>query len=155
MIALLVTAFRADVHRSAAARSRRPGGRGLRAFAGLLVLAGLPARPSAALAGPASDRGQALPPATILPSKGVATQLTPSLARQITADLVADFKLEAEALRNRDKSRAAAAAGGERLQGLWQQIGLARQSRTRSFRSAASRACSSTSRPPCARRRRS
>ena len=92
-------------------------------FAGLLVLAGLPARPSVALAGPAATG--VLPPATILPSKGVATQLTPSIARKITADLVTDFKLEAQALRNRDKARAAAAAGGERLQGLWQQIGLA------------------------------
>ncbi len=93
------------------------------AFAGLLVLAGLPARPSVALAGPAATG--VLPPATILPSKGVATQLTPSIARKITADLVTDFKLEAEALRNRDRRRAAAAAGGARLQGLWQQIGLA------------------------------
>jgi Na+-translocating ferredoxin:NAD+ oxidoreductase RnfD subunit len=96
---------------------------GIVAFAGLLVLAGLPARPSAVLAGPAPTG--VLPPATILPSKGVATQLDAALARQITADLVTDFKLEAEALRHRDRSRAARAAGGARLQGLWQQIGLA------------------------------
>jgi hypothetical protein len=66
-----------------------------------------------------------LPPATILASEGVASQLDAALARQITRDLVADFRLEAEALRNRDKSRAARAAGGVRLQRLWQQIGLA------------------------------
>ena len=95
------------------------------AFAGLLVVAGLPARPSAALASPANTGQGALPPATILASKGVASQLDEALARQITRDLVADFRLEAEALRNRDRSRAAAAAGGARLQGLWQQIGLA------------------------------
>jgi len=93
------------------------------AFAGLLVLAGLPARPGAALASPVATG--ALPPATILPSKGVATQLNATIARQITADLVSDFQLEAQALRKRDKSVAASAAGGERLQGLWQQIGLA------------------------------
>jgi len=92
-------------------------------FAGLLVLAGLPARPSAAFASPAATG--ALPPATILPSKGVATELNAETARQITADLVTNFKLEAQALRNRDKSVAATAAGGERLHGLWQQIGLA------------------------------
>ncbi len=96
---------------------------GCAAFAGLLVLAGLPARPSAAFASPAATG--VLPPATILPSKGVATQLDAALARQITADLVSDFKLEAEALRKRDRSVAATAAGGARLQGLWQQIGLA------------------------------
>ena len=96
---------------------------GVVAFAGLLVLAGLPARPSAAFASPAATG--ALPPATILPSKGVATQLTAETARQITSDLVTNFKLEAKALRNRDKSIAATAAGGERLQGLWQQIGVA------------------------------
>lgn len=96
---------------------------GAAAFAGLLVLAGLPARPSAALASPKPTG--VLPPATILPSKGVATQLDASLARQITADLVTDFDLEARALRKRDKSVAATAAAGARLQGLWQQIGRA------------------------------
>ncbi|WP_411277181.1 FG-GAP-like repeat-containing protein [Gaiella sp.] len=97
------------------------GGAG--AFVGLLVLVGLPARPSAALASPAAT-GE-LPPATILPSKGVATQLNAETARQITADLITNFKLEATALRSRDKDVAATAARGERLQGLWQQIGLA------------------------------
>ena len=93
------------------------------AFAGLLVLAGLPARPSAAIASPAATG--VLPPATILPSKGVATKLDAETARRVTADIVADFELEAQALRKRDKTVAARAAGGERLQGLWQQIGLA------------------------------
>ena len=95
------------------------------AFAGLLVLAGLPARPTAAQASaPIADPGK-LPPVTILPSKGVETQIDAKLGRQIARDLVGDFALEAEALRTRDKSRAALAAGGERLQGLWSQISLA------------------------------
>jgi len=93
------------------------------AFAGLLVLASLPARPSTAFA---STRATGvLPLATILPSKGVATQLNAATARQITADLITDFKLEARALRKRDRAMAASAAGGQRLQGLWQQISLA------------------------------
>ncbi len=124
-IALLVPRFGPDL-----VTPRRPvlgalAVGGCAAFAGLLVLAGLPARPGTALASPASTGAQALPPAQILPSKDVATQIDAALARQITRDLIADFRLEAEALRNRDKGRAAAAAGGTRLQGLWQQIGLA------------------------------
>ena len=83
---------------------------GVVAFAGLLVLAGLPARPSAAFASPVATG--ALPPVTILASKGVATELNAATARQITADLVTDFKLEATALRNRDRGVAATAAGG-------------------------------------------
>jgi len=98
---------------------------GAAAFAGLLVLAGLPARPGTAIASPPVADVGPVPPVTVLPSKGVATQIDPKLARQIARDLVADFRIEAEALRHRDKSRAAAAAGGARLQGLWQQIGLA------------------------------
>ena len=98
---------------------------GCAAFAGLLVLAGLPARPTAARASaPIVDPGK-LPSVTILPSKGVETQIDTELGRQIARDLVGDFALEAEALRTRDKSRAARAAAGERLQSLWNQIGFA------------------------------
>ena len=66
-----------------------------------------------------------LPPVTVLASKGVATQIDPKLAQVIAADLVADLRIEADALRRRDKTRAAGAAGGERLQGLWEQISSA------------------------------
>ena len=95
---------------------------GCAAFAGLLVLAGLPARPGVAVASPLAEATGTLPPVTVLPSKGVATQIDPKLAEVITADLVADLRVEADALRRRDRARAAEAAGGERLQGLWQQI---------------------------------
>ncbi len=98
---------------------------GCATFVGLLVLAGLPARPGAAQAStPIIEPGK-LPAVTILPSKGVETQINVRLGRQIARDLVSDFALEAEALRTGDKSRAARAAGGERLQGLWKQIALA------------------------------
>ena len=81
----------------------------------------VPRRPSR---GPPLRPGR-LPQLTVLPSKGVATQIDPTLARQIAADLVSDLRIEADALRTRDKARAARAAGGTRLQGLWAQIGAA------------------------------
>jgi len=92
-------------------------------FAALLVLAGLPARPTPALAGAVATGD--LPSVTILPSKGVATQLDGRLARQITADLVGDLRTEARALRQRDRNLAAQAAGSARLQAVWRQIGSA------------------------------
>jgi hypothetical protein len=52
----------------------------------------------------------------------VQTQLDQATGRQIAADLVRDLRLESEALRTRSRERAGAAAGGERLQGLWRQI---------------------------------
>ena len=98
---------------------------GAAVFAGALVLAGIPARPEAAVAGAAAAPTGALPQLTVVPSKGVATQIDAKLARQIAGDLVADLRIEADALRTRDKTRAAEAAGGTRLQGLWAQIGAA------------------------------
>jgi Na+-translocating ferredoxin:NAD+ oxidoreductase RnfD subunit len=98
---------------------------GAAVFAGVLVLAGIPARPEAAVAGAAAAPGSSLPQLTVLPSEGVATQIDTELARQIAGDLVADLRIEADALRNRDKTDAARAAGGTRLQGLWAQIGAA------------------------------
>ena len=98
---------------------------GAAAFAGLLLLAGIPARPSEAFARGSTAETGTVPVATVLPSKGVATQINPALARQITSDLVSDLRTEAEALRHRDKSRAATVAAGKRLQGLWQQIDTA------------------------------
>ena len=97
---------------------------GAAAFAGALVLAGIPARPDAAVASATPVVGS-LPPVTVLPSKGVATQIDTKLAHQITADLVSDLRIEADALRHRDKNRAGTVAGGTRLQGLWQAISLA------------------------------
>jgi len=95
---------------------------GVAVFAAALVLAGLPARPEAASAEDAASSATALPPVTVLPSKGVQTQLDQPTGRKIAADLVRDLRLESEALRTRSRERAGAAAGGERLQGLWRQI---------------------------------
>ena len=116
--------------RFAGAAQRRPalGALALGAavsFAGLLVLAGLPARPGAAVASPLITHVGNLPPVTVVSSKGVSTQIDPKLAQTIAGDLVTDLRIEADALRRRDKTRAADAAGGTRLQGLWQQIGAA------------------------------
>ncbi len=98
---------------------------GVAAFAGVLVLAGIPARPEAAVASAATENVGALPQITVLPSKGVATQIDEKLSRQMAADLVSDLRIEADALARRDKPRAAQAAGGKRLQGIWQQISSA------------------------------
>ena len=80
-----------------------------------------PRRPSPGAAAPVGT----LPQLTVLPSKGVATQIGTTLAQQIAGDLVADLRIESDALRTRDKARAATAAGGTRLQGLWAQIDAA------------------------------
>ncbi len=77
-------------------------------FAGLVVAAGLPARPgSAALAAPVLDPGS-LPPVTVEHSTGVATQLDQATAQRAARDLLADLRLQAEALRTRHADRASA-----------------------------------------------
>jgi len=91
------------------------------AFASLVVLAGIPARPSEAASVPAVTE-PALPDVTIVASDGFATELDRGTALQIARDVVADLRIEAEALSRRDLDRATSAAGGSRLQMLWQQI---------------------------------
>ncbi|HSC90622.1 MAG TPA: FG-GAP-like repeat-containing protein [Gaiellaceae bacterium] len=90
------------------------------AFVGLVVLAGLPARPIEASASVLPAR--ALPEITVLPSQGVATQLDHRTAEQIARDLVADLGNEADAVLRRDHDRAAAGAAGERLASVWARI---------------------------------
>ena len=121
------------------------------AFAGVLVLAGLPARPGPSLASAAVADAAALPPVIVRPSKGVQTQIDAQLAQQIASDLIADLRLESDALRTRDRAKAAAAAGGARLQGLWQQIDSAGKRARSSSRSAACSGSSSGWRPPSGR----
>ena len=84
------------------------GGLGLAAaaaFAGILVLAGIPARPGTAVAAPLVDTGQ-LPQITILHSSGVSSQLDRRTAREIARSLVADLKSGAAALEARNSDRA-------------------------------------------------
>ncbi len=95
---------------------------GALAFGAVLVVAGIPARPEAARASAALGDMRGLPVATVLPSQGVSTQLDPQVARQITSDLARDLRAESAALRDRDRERAANAAGGARLQALWSRI---------------------------------
>jgi ASPIC/UnbV protein/VCBS repeat protein len=93
-------------------------------FAGLLVLAGTPARSTAGAAAlPATPRNE-LVEVTILPSPGLAP-VDRGTARQIARDVVADLRVEADALRRRNRDRATAGADGERLTALWRQIDAA------------------------------
>jgi Na+-transporting NADH:ubiquinone oxidoreductase subunit NqrB len=93
----------------------------LAAYTGLLVAAGIPARPDSASAAPLTGTGR-LPQITILPSRGVNSKLDRGTARQIAADLVTDLRLQSEALKRRDPRTAARAANGEQLYQLLTQI---------------------------------
>jgi ASPIC and UnbV/FG-GAP-like repeat len=95
---------------------------GTMAFVGLVVAAGTPARPEAASATPEPDA--TAPEVTFVSSKGVAP-IDRRTARTIGRDVVADLHDEAEALRLRNRPRAAAGATGEWLAALWEQIGTA------------------------------
>ena len=90
------------------------------AFSALVVVAGAPARPGPATAAPAA--AGALPPVTVVQTEGLAALDRPAAAR-IARDLVAALRLEADALRRRDRGRAATAAGGAWLVELWRRIG--------------------------------
>jgi Na+-transporting NADH:ubiquinone oxidoreductase subunit NqrB len=94
-------------------------------FAGLVVLVGVPARPSAAATVTASSVVRDLPTLTVLGSQEVASRLDRRTARQIASDLVDDLRIEAEAMRERDLDRATVAAAGDRLAALWERIGAA------------------------------
>jgi hypothetical protein len=114
-----------------AARSlRRPGAAAAGAtalasavgIAGLLVLAGLPARSSAeAATAPASNPAE-LPEVTVVPSEAVAAEFDRPAALRIARDVVTDLRIATEALRTRDTEHAASGAGGEWLAGLRREI---------------------------------
>ena len=108
--------------RSSTARYGAAAGAAL-AGAGLLVVAGLPARPEAAIAAPADVRSA--PRVTVDPSPGLAA-LDAATARRFAADLVTDLELAADALRTRDRDRASRAASGAWLAELWRRIDAAR-----------------------------
>src|SRR5581483_5139772 len=76
---------------------------GTGAFVGLLVVAGLPARP-ATIPPPLAETGR-LPQITILHSSGVQTQLDRKTARQIARSLVVDLSRQARSLRERKPPR--------------------------------------------------
>jgi Na+-translocating ferredoxin:NAD+ oxidoreductase RnfD subunit len=90
------------------------------AFAGLVVAAGIPARPDARVAS-AAGAPRALPEVTVVDSQGVA-EIDHSTAQSIARDVVTDLRIEADALQRGDLDRAADGASGEWLATLWQQI---------------------------------
>ncbi|HJR93836.1 MAG TPA: CRTAC1 family protein, partial [Gaiellaceae bacterium] len=89
-------------------------------YAGLVVAAGIPARPDADLPR-AQGAPLALPEVTVVDSRGVA-EIDEATAQRIARDLMTDLRFEAEALERRDRARAADAAAGEWLAVLWRQI---------------------------------
>jgi Na+-translocating ferredoxin:NAD+ oxidoreductase RnfD subunit len=92
------------------------------AFAGVLVLAGAPARSSAGVASPTPVGAEALPAVTIEAADGLMSVDRPT-AERIARDLTVDLRVASDALRRRDRDRAPAAASGARLAGLWQEMG--------------------------------
>ena len=89
-------------------------------FTGLVVAAGIPARPTETSAVSAPD-SQRLPDVTVVASDGVA-RIDRRTAMAIARDVVADLDTEAEALRTRNRDRAAVGATGAWLATLWEQI---------------------------------
>jgi hypothetical protein len=90
-------------------------------FAGIVVAAGIPARPEAPTANAATPAPGRLPEVTVVATKGVA-EIDQSTAMTIARDVVADLHDEAEALRLRDRDRASTGATGAWLAVLWQHI---------------------------------
>src|SRR5262249_38844603 len=93
---------------------------GVASFAALIVAAGTPARSVAGLSGSAL----AIVPVMIEHTPNVVS-ITPQTGRQIAGDAIANLKLVQTALRTRDATRAATAAGGSYLSGLEAQIAKA------------------------------
>ncbi len=91
------------------------------AFTGLLVVAGVPARSSAAATIPSDVPANELLAVTIVPTEGLAP-IDRRTAQVIARDVVADLEIESDALRRRDLDRATAGAEGDRLAALWRQI---------------------------------
>ena len=92
-------------------------------FAGLLVLAGLPARTSGEVAGALAGPSGRLPAVSVAPSDGLAAPIDRRTSLQVARDVVAALRGEAEALRDRAPARAADGADGAWLATLWRGIG--------------------------------
>ena len=92
-------------------------------FAGLVVVAGIPARPDATAV--ALPGGEVLPQVTVVSTNGISGRVDQATADQIARDIVLDLRANADALRLRDPERATAGAGGAWLVDLRQQIGTA------------------------------
>ncbi len=95
---------------------------GVAIVGGSIALAGIPARLDAAPVALEPMTTGRLPAVTILPSKGVDSTLTRKMAVQIARNLIVDLRSEAETLRRRDATLAAAGASGPWLAGLQQRL---------------------------------
>jgi hypothetical protein len=93
-------------------------------FAGLVVVAGIPARQGAATAS-SLPSGEPLPEVTVVGTHGISGRVDAATADRIARDIVLDLRSDADALRLRDPQRAAAGAGGAWLVDLRRQIGVA------------------------------
>jgi hypothetical protein len=93
-------------------------------FVGLVVVAGIPARPDTATAS-SLPGGGTLPQVQVVATDGVSGRVDSATADQIARDIVLDLRANADALRLRDPQRATAGAGGAWLVDLRQQIGSA------------------------------
>jgi len=93
-------------------------------FAGLVIFAGIPARPDAAATATLSG-GEPLPQVTVVSTNGISGRVDGATADQIARDIVLDLRANAAALRLRDPQRATVGAGGAWLVDLRQQIGAA------------------------------
>ena len=91
-------------------------------FAGLVVVAGIPARPDAATAS-SLPGGEPMPQVNVTATDGVSARVDSATATQIARDIVVDLRANADALRLRDPQRADAGAGGAWLVDLRRQIG--------------------------------
>ena len=93
---------------------------GALAYAGLVVAAGIPARPEPGLTSSSPDV-QGLPAITIVDSGGVAG-IDDRSAQAIARDVVVALRTESDALRTRNLERAADGASGPWLASLWLRI---------------------------------
>ena len=117
----IVSARVVSRRRAGAARLGIAGAAAAAAFVGLVILAGLPARPGTASAARLLSPDQ-LPRVTILHSTGVSSQIDRRTALVIADDLIADLRARADALRLRNAGHASAGVSGAVLVDLQRQI---------------------------------
>jgi Na+-translocating ferredoxin:NAD+ oxidoreductase RnfD subunit len=111
---------------NAVPRPRRPvlvgvAAAGALVYAGAVVAAGIPARPESGAAGAALGVDGPLPEIVVAEGESVAP-IGGRAAQTIARNVLADLRLESDALRRRDLDRAAAAATGAWLASLWAEI---------------------------------
>jgi Na+-translocating ferredoxin:NAD+ oxidoreductase RnfD subunit len=121
LVELLVPAVRLRSWRRVGAAAPRRSVLGAGAAAGaaglvaLIVVAGIPARPGETTVSAATAGAGGLPEVTVMPSREVASRIDRATALRIARDVIADLRIEADALRRRDAARASAGVDGARL----------------------------------------